>query len=64
MKKGDRAKIYHDPLTKSCTEGSAELIKFYKESGFCKGEKYEMWEVRFYGDDHTVVRKFSEKDIY
>ena len=63
MKKGDKAKIYHDPFTRACTEGEAVLVKFFKPAGYYGGEKYEMWEVKFFGDDHTAIRKLSVKDI-
>jgi hypothetical protein len=64
MKKGNKVVIYHDPFTRVCTEGKAVLTTHSgRAPRYYKGEEYQEWYVRFDGDEHNVLRKFSENDI-
>jgi len=62
MKKGDRVKIYQDPLTKKKFEGDAVLVKRFgnsKDAGpNYKGCGLEYWEVKF-SDGDIVLRGIS-----
>ena len=51
MNVGDIATIYDDPLTEKAAIGKAKLLKRISDCGYFKGDKIEMWRVRFLEDD-------------
>lgn len=56
MRKGDKVKIYDNPLTGKGLEGEAVLIKRLG------GDKlFETWQVKFPGDDLIVTRRILKK---
>jgi hypothetical protein len=59
MKKGDKVKIYHDPITKNQLEWEAKLIK---KLDYTESEEYEWWRVKFDDfDESTYERKIYFK---
>ncbi len=64
MKKGDRVKVYSDPLTREYIEGEATLVICVNENAcHWDGEIYQVWEVKFDGCPQLYSRKFSQQDI-
>lgn len=57
MQKGDVVTIYHDPLTRTRTEGTARLIEKFDDGGepaIYEGKEVQRWHVRFTDDPPGV----------
>jgi len=55
MKKGDRVKIYVDPLNKTNFEGMAKLLSRIQSNPL-----FEVWNVRF--DDKTKASRVIKRE--
>lgn len=60
MRKGEKIKIYCDPISEKIFEGTATLISKIISLGKHDGRSYEMWDVMFAGENHTHQRKILE----
>jgi len=59
MKKDDIVTIFNDPITEEVPMGKAKLLCLINGCGYVEGDKLEMWEVRYLGDndgDETYQR--------
>ena len=57
LKKGDRVRIYENPITEKKLEGEATLVSRYRPD---TGDGLYMWEVRFGNEEETVLRTISQ----
>ena len=63
MKKGDKARIYKNPITREGPEGIATLQRFITGVGHWEGETFELWEVIFEGEEKAYPRRLSYNDL-
>ena len=61
MKKGDKVKVYYDPLTEQEFEGDAKLVEEVERwENSWEGRTLTRWKIKFRGETKTYVRNILE----
>lgn len=60
MNKGDRVRVYFDPLTEREFEDEVRLVERVGEVGFWEGRVVARWKVKFIGESKIYERNILE----